>query len=497
MSKITNKMRLCVLFLMITIVWGLCSYPQCVHAAGGVTVDLSFQEPSAQAGEIVTLDVTFSSFPSITRFGPIEIYYDSAYLEFVDATIGQKLEGFALSWETTEDNSMIKLSAINEAAEEEILKSSTNTEADTDEALVRNSNKRVVFSSEEPVVVAQVRFRISDEARGEVKAWLGSLSGFRDSNLENVVAGAGASGSLIVQAVTSSDATLASLAIDSFELTPAFDPGIFEYNLVVSKNTTDVAVNAVPFNLNSSVEVVGEADLQMGDNVVTITVKAEDGEAILVYTVTIYRSDSISVNGLQIVDRDNVAYDLIALPDTLVIPANFVQSTCLIDGKEVPCFRKDGVLSVLVYVKKDGEQPTLYVFNQDTGTMRPYEPGKMLLRSSLILTVVDVPANVMIPEGFTPTKITYGSTEIDGYKSKDGKTSIAYLKNEDGVARFYVIDSQNGDFYPYQNPAVSQNLFLYLFIVCASIAVVEAAIIGILFYRRRIQFRRQAKPRRV
>ena len=169
----------------------------------------------------------------------------------------------------------------------------------------------------------------------------------------------------------------------------------------------------------------------------------------------------------------------------------------MVDGKEVPCFRKDGVLSVLVYVRTGDEEADLYVYNQETDTMRRYEPGKMLLRSSLILTVAEKPDDVTVPEGFAATKITYGATEIDGYVSKDGSTKIAYLKSEDGAARFYVIDSAEKDFYPYKAPSTHRNLFLYLFIICASIALAEALIIGILFYRRRIAYRRQVKPRRV
>ena len=129
--------------------------------------------------------------------------------------------------------------------------------------------------------------------------------------------------------------------------------------------------------------------------------------------------------------------------------------------------------------------------------MRRYEPGKMLLRTSQILTVAEKPADVLVPEGFSPAKITYGSTEIDGYVSKDGSTKIAFLKSEDGNARFYVIDSTNKDFYPYRAPSTHRNLFLYLFIICASIALAEALIITILFYRRRKLALRQVKPRRV
>ena len=62
-----------------------------LRAAGGVTVNLAFREASAREGEFVTLDVSFSSFPSITRFGPIEVGYDAAALEFTDMQIGRDI----------------------------------------------------------------------------------------------------------------------------------------------------------------------------------------------------------------------------------------------------------------------------------------------------------------------------------------------------------------------------------------------------------------------
>ena len=468
--------------------------PKC--AAGGVTVNLDFRETSAKAGEIITLDVSFSAFPSITRFGPIEIYYDEEMMDFISVEIGQQIRDFTLKYEKSHDTNTVVISAVDEAAEEEIIQGSAT--GDEDNETTKAMSRDAVFSSDVPVVVATLKFRVNDQARGEVKAWLGSISGLRDSALENVVAGAGTSASLIVQAMVSSDATLSSLAAGSLKLVPEFDPGIFTYSATVSKNTTDVAVNAVAFNLKSTVTVEGESDLQMGNNQVIVKVTAEDGENSQIYTINIYRSESVLVDGLQLQDHDGITYDFVAFPDSLVIPANFYQSTCVVDGKEVPCFRRDGVLSVLIYVKTEETEPGLYVYNQETDIMRRYEPGKMILRSSMILTVAEKPVDVLVPEGFTPTTISYGSSEIEGYISKDHNTRIAYLKSEDGSARFYVIDATNGDLYPYKaSTGVVSNLFLYLFIVCASIAVVEALIIALLIYRRRHAFRRQIKPRRV
>ncbi len=495
--KMALRRVLCWILLITICMTALSLRPSAVdRAAGGVTVDLSFQEPSAIAGEIVTLKVAFSSFPSITRFGPIEIGYDNKYLEFVSAAIGEKLDDFEIEAETPEDSSIVKISAINSKAEEKILQEATESGA-SGETSARTGNSTLVFSSDEPVVAATLRFRINQEAGGEVKAWLGSLSGFRDSSLETVVAGAGANASLLVQAIVSSDATLSTLSLGSVTLTPEFDPGIFSYQAVVSKNTTDVAVNATAYNIKSKVEVQGGSDLKMGDNLVTVKVTAEDGESVKEYTIKVFRSDALSVEGLSIKDRDGNIYQFQTLPETIVIPSDFYQSTFLVEGNEVPCFQKDGVKSILIYVRPDDGKTGLYAYDQDAETLRLYEPGKMMLRPSRLLTVESVPTSVLVPEGFTPTKISYGTIEMDGYISKDKKTCIAYMRSEDGNAQFYVVDTQNGDFYPYQTITTTSNTFLYLVIVCASIAFVEAVIIAIMFYRRRHHFRHQAKPRRV
>ena len=497
MRKYLHKICVSVLLPLLFTTAVMFSFAGKNRAAGGVTVNLGFHETSAQTGDIVTLDVSFSSFPSITRFGPIEIGFDSQALTFSSISIGTDLdgEGFELTYDQSEDGSMITFSAVNQQVEDSIIQNSTGS--DKKDPTTKAAERDAVFSSDSPVTVATLKFHVTDQARGEVDAWLGTISGLRDSALENVVAGTGTGASMTVQAMVSSDTTLSTLSIGSVPLEPEFDPGIFVYQATVSRNTTDVAVNGVPFNLKSKVTVDGGSDLQIGNNTILVKVTAENGESVSVYTINLFRSDSLLEEGIQVEDNKGETYNFVKLPDSLVIPANFYQSTCMVDGKEVPCFRKDGVLSVLIYVCTGEEEPGLYVYNQETDTMRRYEPGQMLLRSSQILTVAEKPADVLVPEGFSPAKISYGSTEIDGYVSKDGSTKIAFLRSEDGNARFYVIDSTNKDFYPYRAPSTHRNLFLYLFIICASIALAEALIITILFYRRRKLALRQVKPRRV
>ena len=109
----------------VAVVFSFAAYKR---AAGGVTVNLAFRESSSRTGEVVSLDVRFSSFPSITRFGPIEIGYDANALEFVGMDLGEDLEGFKLEKEQPEGEALIRFSAVNEEAEASIMQGATENE---------------------------------------------------------------------------------------------------------------------------------------------------------------------------------------------------------------------------------------------------------------------------------------------------------------------------------------------------------------------------------
>lgn len=95
----------------------------------------------------------------------------------------------------------------------------------------------------------------------------------------------------------SDDATLANLKIGSLELDPDFDPDEDEYEAETT-NATNI-VTATPADAGATVKVmVGSTEIPngtaatwaTGENVVTITVTAEDGTTTEEYTVTVTKS---------------------------------------------------------------------------------------------------------------------------------------------------------------------------------------------------------------
>lgn len=500
----SHRKPICVLLLTVIMViamnvgvFSLLGNLGALRADSGVTVDLRSQSNSAQVGEVVSVDVVFSSFPEITRFGPIEVMFDTSAMEFVALESGPNLPSdFLFESLLDMEAGRLTISAVNEVAEEQVLTQQTEGENTSTEQQARSISP--FFSTNNEITICTITFRITDTAMGEAKAWLGNLSGFRDTGLQTVVAGAGTGAQVTVQSQVSSDATLSDLSIGGVTLTPEFDPGIFQYTAVVSRNTTDVAVTAQTFNLNATTTISGQSGLQIGENTISVLVTAQDGTSMRTYQITVIRDDNLVPEGANLLDNYGNHFYFQDLPDSLVIPSSFYQTTRVLNNIEVPVFSCEGITSVLVYASRnqDGEA-MLYLYNPNTQVIREYEPGSTIFRSSVILTVAKLPSIVAIPQGYEATEITYRSMKIPGYVSEDGKVKIAYLQNEDGVAQFYEIDEKSGEVFPFRESDDTNNFFMYLFIVFAGIALVEGILIAILVYRARFRFRHAAKPRRV
>lgn len=90
----------------------------------------------------------------------------------------------------------------------------------------------------------------------------------------------------------SNNANLKTLAIEGVELTPAFSTDVTEYSVkLVDFNGTDINVTAEAEDEKSVVKLVGNTDLKVGENIITVTVTAEDGTT-KIYTITAVKEET-------------------------------------------------------------------------------------------------------------------------------------------------------------------------------------------------------------
>ena len=91
----------------------------------------------------------------------------------------------------------------------------------------------------------------------------------------------------------SSNSNLKSLRLDIGELLPGFQKDITTYGVYVEENVINVDVLAVPEDNKSDISIKGNNNLQQGNNVVLVTVTAEDGTQ-KIYTINVTKSNMAS-----------------------------------------------------------------------------------------------------------------------------------------------------------------------------------------------------------
>ncbi len=90
----------------------------------------------------------------------------------------------------------------------------------------------------------------------------------------------------------SNNTNLRELILDIEGLAPEFDKDITDYYLVVDLIVETINIEAYPEDDNSIVYIDGNADLQEGENTITITVKAESGDT-KIYTINVTKTDDV------------------------------------------------------------------------------------------------------------------------------------------------------------------------------------------------------------
>lgn len=95
------------------------------------------------------------------------------------------------------------------------------------------------------------------------------------------------------------NASLENLAIENVILNPEFNSEIINYTAEVEKEVENLNILAVPQRENATVTINGGQNLNFGENVINITVLAEDGLTEKIYTVVVNRKGKEVVEELR------------------------------------------------------------------------------------------------------------------------------------------------------------------------------------------------------
>lgn len=87
----------------------------------------------------------------------------------------------------------------------------------------------------------------------------------------------------------SSDANLEILAVEYFEIIPEFDKNIINYSTEITNEVDKINILAISSDESAKVQIIGNENLKVGDNQITIDVTARDGITNKKYYLNVHK----------------------------------------------------------------------------------------------------------------------------------------------------------------------------------------------------------------
>lgn len=262
-------------------------------------------------------------------------------------------------------------------------------------------------------------------------------------------------------AAQSGDNSLSSLSISPGTLSPAFQYNIVDYTASVGADVTSVEVSAETSNETATIESVsGNTDLQAGENLISIVVKAENGTAAT-YKIVVTRQEggetaaqepaedgqqTGEADGQQTGGADSQGITInghpfnlaSAIPDD-VIPAGFTKTTVTCQGQQVEglVFEKAELMLVYLTTPSTEVKNTLAVYEEASNSFCPFR--KISFDEENYLIILDPPAESGLSQEYTQTMQTLGElADVPAYvKAQGSQTAGNAEEGEDGA-----VDSQ-------------------------------------------------------
>lgn len=95
------------------------------------------------------------------------------------------------------------------------------------------------------------------------------------------------------------DVSLSELEVKNIKLSPEFSPDIYEYNIILTDELDKLDITAVSEKKDATIEILGNENLVMGENLITILVKDNDKE-VSTYQLIVNKKQALPNNQEEI-----------------------------------------------------------------------------------------------------------------------------------------------------------------------------------------------------
>jgi len=291
-------------------------------------------------------------------------------------------------------------------------------------------------------------FKFKTLKAGTTKVTVGSYDAYHFSNFQEMSLSSSGKNIEIktqqqIEASYSKDNYLKKLSITGFELQPAFNKDTLSYSVVVPEDTKNVTVVATKNDNKASVHGDGQVDVNLGSNIITVTVKAQNGSE-REYKINVEVKDSNPIN----VTVDGQDFVVIKKDADLKKPLDFESTTVKIGEFDIPAFYNESVDMYLVGLKDAEGKVGLYIYKDND-----YKKYNEIASNDFVFIYKDSYENLpMELKDYKKVSETISGNEVMALKySDDSKTSVIYGTNLDsGKEGYYVYDKENNSLSLYE-----------------------------------------------
>lgn len=243
----------------------------------------------------------------------------------------------------------------------------------------------------------------------------------------------------------SSNCNLASLQVSPGTLDPAFSASKTSYFVQLEEDVTSIVVSATTEDEKASTSVSGADKLQKGENIVKVTVTAENG-AVKIYSIRVAVGEILEDAEVTI---DGETYRFVNDATELEVPERFSATTIQYQEWEIMAYESPNKKIILVCLYDEDFDYTWFVYDQDADSFIPYCEYSSSFNRYIILPV---PAGIPIPNGYVETELDLQGNKVTAYQSEnvaDEDIYLVYAMNIDGDEGFYLYDAKEGAFIRY------------------------------------------------
>lgn len=175
----------------------------------------------------------------------------------------------------------------------------------------------------------------------------------------------------------STNKALKELVVENYQLTPEFNSQTTKYSLTLKDSDEKLNIKATPEDEKATVDITGNGDFKVGNNIVKITVTAVDGTA-RIYTITVSKTnedgvlDMLKLSKLQISNATlepsfdpEITNYIITVDDPSTIKAENIVATAEDDNVEVTVAENEQSengekIITIMLENKDGSKTGVY-----------------------------------------------------------------------------------------------------------------------------------------